>query len=202
MRFNPAARWLLFALLLTITGKVSAQVKPYAGFTNNIGISQNTLIDGAGTETKPATYYNAFKAGVHLSKNLAIGVEYASFIYRWTNRKLFYNFDEEDWQFASPTKGRKVNCYKIGLEYNPDGEDKIILIGGIGYADYRHFDISYEDHGLVLSGGMNYMFSRFVGFSASVYSINYVRRENSGNFFAVNAGLIVRTTRQRKQSEE
>jgi|GEM_PF-4563258 len=202
MRLKQIAQGLLCALLLTVGGEVTAQIQPYAGFTNNIGISRNTLIDGAGTETKPATYYNAFKAGVHLSKNFAVGLEYSSFIYRWTNRKLFYNFDEEDWQFASPTKGRKVNSYKVSVEYNPDGEDKFILIGGIGYADYRHFDISYEDHGLVLSGGMNYMFSRFVGFSASVYSVNYARREDSGNLFAINAGLIVRTTRQKNHSEE
>lgn len=162
----------------------------YFSMTTQIGVTRNRLIDGEPMQGNPTAFYNGFKVGVFVTSKVAVAFEYSAFIYRWSNRTYFYDFDNEDWDFAPPTKGRKVNHYKFLVEFVPT--PGLYLSAGAGFMNYRHFNIGYRDRGLGLYGSATYMVGKHIGISANVYTSSYRKYPDSGYFKAISAGLVFR----------
>jgi len=182
------AALVLFILPVNLMAQQKGSV--FFAVTAQVAFTKNRVVSGQPVVSDPASFYNAFKIGYCVSDRIGIAFEYSSFVYHWSNRSYLYDFGEDEWDFSSPTKGEKVNHYKVLLEVNPS--KGLFLCAGLGYMDYQQFEFQFEDRGVVFNGGLTYLFTKVFGFSANIYLGNYMMHRESGNFRAISAGLVLR----------
>lgn len=160
----------------------------YLSMTTQIGVTRNRLIEGEPMQSNPTAFYNGFKFGFFVAPKVVLAFEYSAFIYRWSNRSIYYNFNESEWDSYSPTKGEKVNHYKFLVEFMP-ANGLFISVGG-GLMNYREFELAYRERGVGLYGSVTKMFSKNIGISANLYLCNYNRYPFSGYFRGLAVGLV------------
>lgn len=179
--------------LTVLVASVSLQAQNtngYLSMTTQLGVTRNRLIVGEPMQSNPTAFYNGFKAGIFVAPKWIIALEYSAFIYRWSNRSLYYDFAEDDWDYYPPTKGEKVNHYKLMVEFVP--VKGLYLGAGAGLMNYRHFEHGYRDRGVGIYGSVTNMFTKHIGISGNIYWCNYNRYPFSGYFKAISAGLVLR----------
>lgn len=162
----------------------------YLSMTTQIGVTRNRLIKGEPMQSNPTAFYHGFKFGFFVAPKVVLAFEYSAFIYRWSNRSIYYNFSESEWDSYKPTKGEKVNHYKLLVEFML-AKGLFISVGG-GLMNYREFELGYRERGVGLYGSITQMLNKNIGVSANLYLCDYNRYPFSGYFKGLAVGLVFR----------
>jgi hypothetical protein len=191
---------IVLMLLISVHLYAQSNVNAYAAFS--IQLAQNKKDFNTNANQWKSTYYNSFKLGVLLKNKIAIGGEYSSIIYRWTDRLSLENLLKDEDETFAPTVGEKINNYKIFTQIYPFKRSEFYLGAGWGYSHFRNFRTpDTQKFGNAFSFHAGIELSNYIGFVLSYYNGQLSKYNQHYSFVSYNIGLTISTGRSDKKKK-